>query len=106
MEQFRSARPSRATGVAFPGGLTEAHPAQASRRHRLPALGGPRRAPVRLALLDILGRIDPDAGPDDDDLLVQLRVALAAVETRADRLQARYRGWPSSAGLLYARHRE
>jgi hypothetical protein len=106
MEQLRSSTPGQTAGDEFHDWLPEAHPARRYRGRTLQTLGRSRRAPVRLALLEIIGRIDPDLGSEDGDLLVQLRAALAAVETRADRLQGRYRGWPSTAGLLYAKHRE
>ena len=65
-----------------------------------------RRRTIRPALLDIIAHAVTDAGSDDVDILELLRTLVAAVETPADRLLARYRGWPSAPALVYAKYRD
>jgi hypothetical protein len=60
----------------------------------------------RPALLDIVARAQMDAGPDEAYFLAQLRAAVVAVETPAERLFARYRGWPSGPARAYGRYRD
>jgi hypothetical protein len=62
--------------------------------------------PTRPALFDIVARAQAEAGSDDAHILGQLRALVAAVETPADRLLARYRGWPSARSLVYAQYRD
>jgi hypothetical protein len=53
------------------------------------------RPPIRSTLLDIVARAETDAGSDEVDILELLRTLIAAVETPANRLFARYHGRPS-----------
>ena len=66
----------------------------------------PQRRPIRPALLEIISRAEADGELDEAYFLAQLRAVVAAVETPADRLLARYRGWPSGPAQLYANYRD
>jgi hypothetical protein len=65
----------------------------------------PRR-PIRPALLEIIASAEADPDSDEAYFLAQLRAVVAAVETPADRLLARYRGWPTGPAQLYAAYRD
>ena len=64
------------------------------------------RRPMRPALLDVVARSDTDASWDGPDFLAQLRELIAAVETPADRLLARYRGRPLAPAVSSGRYRD
>jgi hypothetical protein len=60
------------------------------------------RLSLRPALLDAIAQ----AGSDEVALLAELRAVVAATETPADRMLARYRGWPSQPAIIYGRYRD
>jgi hypothetical protein len=60
---------------------------------------------MRLAVLDLMERATPDPGSDEAYFLAQLRTVVATFETPADRLFARYRGWPSEPARFSGGHR-
>ncbi len=60
------------------------------------------RLSLRPALLDAIA----EAGSDEAALLAELRAVVAAAETPADRMLARYRGWPSRPATIYGRYRD
>ena len=59
--------------------------------HRRPALG------------DIIARAETDAGSNEAYFLAQLRAVVAAFETPADQLLAKYRGRPGRSGPVRLR---
>jgi gamma-glutamylcysteine synthetase len=61
-----------------------------------------RFRPMRPVLLDLTVRAEDDPGTDEAYFLAQLRAVVAARETQADRLFARYRGRPSGQARFYA----
>ena len=63
-------------------------------------------APKRPALRDVIERAEADAGSDEAYFLAQLREVVAAFETPADRLLARYREWPSGPAQFYGKRRD
>ena len=62
-----------------------------------------RREPLGPALLDVIARAEADPASAEARLVAELRAVVAAVETPADRMLARYRGWPAGPDCLYAR---
>ena len=83
--------------------------ARRSRAGRARAPQGLREAVMlrnRPALLDIVARAQMDAGPDEAYFLAQLRAAVIAVETPAERFFARYLGWLSGPARAYGRYRD
>ena len=64
------------------------------------------RRPMRPALLEVIARAETSGGSDEAYFLDQLRAVIAAVETPADRLRARYRDWPTGAARVYGAHRD
>jgi hypothetical protein len=53
----------------------------------------------------MIARAEADAGSDETQLLVRLRALVAAVESPADRLFARYHGRPLGPSVHYAGYR-
>jgi hypothetical protein len=69
-------------------------------------LNKPRhRRPMRPQLVDMIARAEVDAGSDELQLLARLRALVAAVESPADRLFARYHGRPLKPSAHYAGYR-